>query len=288
MLCVFSTTKGGDVPKIYQKANNEYQKRAYAEKSVVVGINFPSFHVNCRTCTCPYIQTLEEFNASEGERAARDVETDKTVFVPDMTYEEWYKEYIASDPENLLIERKLKNESSDRIQYERYKERLGKDAPKSFAKFQDLKYTDIDGYEDLKGFFRYKHIVPNASVNEYKDNLLIEFNKGKIRSSLPEEIRLDDKTLPVTINVKHALVNGVVPKNASVTSVRIMAGDGVNSDIRDRYKLSAKYGGLPARWQKYGGIVLGDNFKYDIHWYENRDKSINADETYKLKGVKKK
>lgn len=71
-----------------------------------------------------------------------------------MTYEEWYKEYIASGPENLIIEHKLKNELSDRIQYERYKERLGKDAPKSFAKFQDLKYTDIDGWSELKNSYR--------------------------------------------------------------------------------------------------------------------------------------
>lgn len=86
--CIFSVQKGGDVPDEYRKADTEYQRQAYKTHSVVVGINYPSFHIGCRGTTVPYIPGLKE---DKLRRAARDPVTGKTVYTKAKTYEEWLK-----------------------------------------------------------------------------------------------------------------------------------------------------------------------------------------------------
>lgn len=56
-----------------------------------IGSTAPPFHPNCRGCTAPYFD--DEFQPQK--RAARDLETDKTVQVDDMTYEEWKEKQEA-------------------------------------------------------------------------------------------------------------------------------------------------------------------------------------------------
>ncbi len=86
---------------------------------------------------------------------ARDPVTGKPYEVPaDMKYSEWYDRYIKENPEALLVEKKWKNRHSDKKQYERYKETLGKDTPKSFDKFQDLKYNNSEEWSKLKQKYR--------------------------------------------------------------------------------------------------------------------------------------
>ena len=56
-------------------------------------------------------------------------------------------------PKELLKEKQIKNASKDKAQYEKYKERLGKNAPKSLAEFIDIKYNK-DRWELFKGYTR--------------------------------------------------------------------------------------------------------------------------------------
>lgn len=63
--------------------------KIFDREKAVVGETYPPFHVGCRGTTAPYIPSMREF---ESERAARDPVTGKTVYVKDMTYEEWRKE----------------------------------------------------------------------------------------------------------------------------------------------------------------------------------------------------
>ena len=97
--CIFSVTKGGDVPQKYVKGDNEYQRRAYDAKSVISGINFPIFHPNCRTTTAVYIPNLKE---SKRTRMARDKDG-KSARVKDMTYQEWYKGHVDRNKNNDII-----------------------------------------------------------------------------------------------------------------------------------------------------------------------------------------
>ena len=89
--CVFSVEKGGDVPEEYKKTDSEYRRAAYNTNRVVVGVNYPLFHVNCRTSTVPF---YEDMDTSMMIRAARDAEGNPITVPADMKYEEWYDEYI--------------------------------------------------------------------------------------------------------------------------------------------------------------------------------------------------
>lgn len=89
--CIFSVTKGGDVPEKYRKADSEFRRAAYDTDRVVVGVNYPLFHVNCRSVAIPYYETTSR---AMNTRAAKDKDG-KTIYVPaDMKYQEWYDKYI--------------------------------------------------------------------------------------------------------------------------------------------------------------------------------------------------
>lgn len=60
------------------------------------------------------------------------------------------------------------NETTDRAQFEKYRERLGADAPRYFKDFQALKYDHAAEYKDLAGLYSYKGRVPEASKADYK------------------------------------------------------------------------------------------------------------------------
>lgn len=60
-------------------------------KDYEAGVTAPPFHVYCRSTTVPYI---EDFDI-EGERIARDPETDRTYYIPDdMKYKDWKETFV--------------------------------------------------------------------------------------------------------------------------------------------------------------------------------------------------
>ncbi len=154
------------------------------------GVTAPPFHVRCRSVTVPYFD--DEF--SLGERAARDEDGKISYVSSDMSYHEWYKEFVENNPQAIINEKKIKNKYSDSKQFEKYKEILGEDAPKTFADFQELKYNNNKEYEELKKLYKEvdwqikakenivtgsEHKVPfNAEPNSVFDN----YKDGKITS----------------------------------------------------------------------------------------------------------
>lgn len=68
--------------------------KVFLRKEAKVGINFPPLHPNCRSTTIP---DYDDMNAALDKRAARDPVTGKTVYLPDMTYDEWYKTRVTDD-----------------------------------------------------------------------------------------------------------------------------------------------------------------------------------------------
>lgn len=70
----------------------EMDGKSFDMKEYEVGVTAPPFHPRCRTTTVPYFD--DEFTIGE-ERAARDPETGRTVYVDgDLTYPEWKKRYV--------------------------------------------------------------------------------------------------------------------------------------------------------------------------------------------------
>lgn len=112
----------------------------------IVGQNLTPKHQLCRCTTIPYYDDVEP-----GTRTARSPDNKKSYTVPaDMTYEKWHKEYIETNPEALLAEKKVKNYRADKKQYEKYKDVLGTSAGKSIDDFQNLKYNNSKEYGILK------------------------------------------------------------------------------------------------------------------------------------------
>lgn len=118
--CRFSVTSGGKVPEEYKKAGSQYRQEAYNTDRVIVGINFPPFHVNCRTNTSPAYETTDIASMS---RAARDA-NGKYITVPaSMTYEEWYETYIigpnvvknSNGHDILIVKKTMRTAAADSI-----------------------------------------------------------------------------------------------------------------------------------------------------------------------------
>ena len=65
----------------------EMDEKVFPMSEYQVGLTVPPFHPNCRGCTAPWFE--DDFGV-KGQRAARDIKTGETYYVPeDMTYEEW-------------------------------------------------------------------------------------------------------------------------------------------------------------------------------------------------------
>lgn len=120
----------------------------YTEDEAVVGKNMPPFHYLCRCTDVPY---YDDMDLSDQTRAARDPETGETILVPaDMTYKDWYNQYVKGHPEAELNEKMIRNRASDRKLFNKYKAVLKEKVPDSLDSFQKMKYTDIEGWKALQ------------------------------------------------------------------------------------------------------------------------------------------
>ena len=70
----------------------EMDGKIFDSPEVEVGVNAPPLHCRCRSVMVPY------YGEATGERAARDADG-KSIQIPgDMTYEDWYENFIAGTP----------------------------------------------------------------------------------------------------------------------------------------------------------------------------------------------
>lgn len=147
--------------------------RRFPVAQAQAGLNLPPMHPNCRSTTIPAdaAQLLSKI-----KRAARNPVTGKSVQVPgDMTYREWYEQYVSGNERALANERKIQNQSSDKRQYAEYQQILGEDAPKTFADFQQMKYTDSEAWDALKLAQRDAQLQADIRTGKY--NLTINPEK---------------------------------------------------------------------------------------------------------------
>mgnify|MGYP002796443944 FL=1 len=203
----------------------------FPQKEFEVGVTAAPFHPNCRGYQVPYFH--DEFTEDE-KRSAKD-ENGKAYFVPaDMTYHEWYKKYVESNPAMKLVERKTQNKSADRKQYEEYKNVLGKDLNISFDKFQDIKYTDDEQWNYIKGLKSYMTKFPQSNKHYY--NIQQELKKQKIHVGIP----LPPKRLQAFLSSEAA--------NGSTHVLNRMLERGITDDEVREYMMQAK-----CMFQQWGG-----------------------------------
>lgn len=158
----------------------ELDGKVYRMSDYKEGTTAPPFHVRCRSTTAPYFEDEFEF----GERAARNT-NGKTYYVPsNINYNDWLEKYVYSNPETkkaFEINAKMnKNKSSDFEQYKRYRDTLGDEIPKTFDKFQEMKYNNIDEWKNLKAQYSDAlGITTEERAKTYISNVNKIINQGK-------------------------------------------------------------------------------------------------------------
>ncbi len=148
------------------KICRHHDRKVYRVKNSIPGKNRPPLHPWCRSTTRAYLGS----KYMQGiQRRARDPVTGETYLVPaDMNYEQWYQKHVVNKygaDQAEVMKKKIINRATDKDQLQRYKKVLGKDAPKSLAAFQELKYNDSERWNGLKADYRkvnaYNKIIAN-------------------------------------------------------------------------------------------------------------------------------
>ncbi len=146
---------------------------------------------------------------------------------------------------------------------------------------------------DRTQIFEYNKSVSRkvTAINRKWDKNIFAVKSGSYQkdissSGLPKVIKLPDETLKQTANLNLPNMHAVVPKGTELSSVVAIAGAGTSSPIKDIQRLVSKYPsfGDANGWQKKSGVTVTDNFRYEIHWYENTG-GVPGGEV-KVKGVK--
>lgn len=198
------------------------------------GVNCPPMHPFCRSTTIAY---LNDETISKMERLARDTDTGKTYKIPgNMSYEEWYEKYVAIDLRKRNAVKAHKNKYTDKKQYERYKNVLCKeDVADSLTEFQEIKYNDIEKWDNLKKLYR-------ATNNGWILQKRLDYTwQGKVE---------------------------FLPTGVALTDIHTIAGKGSNTPLRLAKSLSKKFGGNIDGWSKKVAKVTSDKYIFDVHWYE--------------------
>ncbi|EOS77873.1 SPP1 gp7 family phage head morphogenesis protein [Lachnospiraceae bacterium 10-1] len=130
------------------KICRELDGKTFKIEDAKPGVNMNPMHPFCRSTTMIH---MDEELKKKLKRDAWDPEKEEWKKVPaTMNYNEWYKKNIANNPKALAAEKKIKNHSSDKKQYERYRSVMGKKAGKSFEDFQEIKYNNPEKWEEIK------------------------------------------------------------------------------------------------------------------------------------------
>ena len=130
------------------KICRELDGKIFSMKDRKAGKNYPPMHPWCRSTT---ISVIDEDELRNMKRRAYNPKTGRAETVPaNMTYDQWYKKYVKGNAQAEAEEKSVQNAASDKKQYERYREILGKDAPKRFADFQEMKYNDTEKWRFTK------------------------------------------------------------------------------------------------------------------------------------------
>ena len=141
------------------------ESESYLVSEAVVGVNYPPFHIFCRTTTTP---KYEDSDNTKDFRVARDPVTGRSYEVPaGMKFEQWHKKFVEDNPKAVLVEKKWKNRHGDNKQYAQYKQKLGaENIPKTLDEFQEVKYTNETEYGILKAQVKGMTYYDKAVLNE--------------------------------------------------------------------------------------------------------------------------
>lgn len=147
------------------------------------------------------------------------------------------KKQIAAYREKERNRRKL---LADMKQHKEYRAVLGREVPKDFAKFWEMKYNGSGKWGHLQSLYRNRFSL--------QERLDYEINGEKL----------------------------FIPQNVKLESVRTIAGSGSKTEFRVAERLAHDYGGNAADWKKKVGKIESDKYIFDVHWYELNGRQYKA------------
>lgn len=108
---------------------------------------------NIYNCRC--VKTIwDKYSKKDpGKRRARNFQTGEWEIIDDKTYDEWQAEEQKKNPEAFEIaHKKVKNESTDRKLFDKYRAEFKSSAPQSLAELQEMKYNNPDEWSFFNAF----------------------------------------------------------------------------------------------------------------------------------------
>lgn len=205
----------------------------YSEKEI--GVNFPPLHPNCRSTTRGY---LGEDAEKDLQRRARNPITGQNEVIDNISYKDWYNQNVSQygqDKIDIAI-KKVRNQTKDREQYDRYINKLGKKNIGTFDNFREIKYNNSNQWGDYKHTYRLKTHYDKA-INKGDLSALVDFDLYKHF----------DKTISAELNGVNT-VNDLTVKGHSLHFIDRVFGSveqkrsGVNvEDIKTTLQTATKY-----------------------------------------------
>lgn len=205
----------------------------YSEKEI--GVNFPPLHPNCRSTTRGY---LGEDAEKDLQRRARNPITGQNEVIDNISYKDWYNQNVSQygqDKIDIAI-KKVRNQTKDREQYDRYINKLGKKNIGTFDNFREIKYNNSNQWGDYKHTYRLKTHYDKA-INKGDLSALVDFDLYKHF----------DKTISAELNGVNT-VNDITVKGHSLHFIDRVFGSveqkrsGVNvEDIKTTLQTATKY-----------------------------------------------
>jgi SPP1 gp7 family putative phage head morphogenesis protein len=261
------------------KICRKYDGRVFKVKDAVPGKNMPALHPYCRSTTRASFgpDTLKGI-----QRRARDPVTGKTYLVPaDMTYDQWYEEYVVNKygrDQAEVMKKKVLNDAADRKQYERYKAMLGADAPNSFVDGGSKNgLTEVKSVEDLQ---------------KYSEELLKKHGKDSkivLGTSVPksfagfQELKYNrvEEWKQLELNYKKQKVRNTIKSDAQIKAIEMgqqrkhIPGTLEYQQYQNKFAKQGQYGpsrvnlnhdelqGLVDKYAGTGEIKLNDKAEWD-------------------------
>ncbi len=229
-------------------------------------------------CRCTLIAHVKGVPKSPNPlRRARDPKTGKSVLISDMSYAQWESWKSA---ENRYVweafQKKGQNYSADQKQFAEYQSVLGKNAPKSFEKFQDLKYNNPEKWDYTKRLTGYMRKYPDSDKKYFDVQEALKAQGIKKGVVLPP-VQKQAFILPSGTHDPYHIMHRM--------SERGITDDEIRSYMTDAKIMLVQWGGQRQRFVGADGMCVvtrdGDNWIFKTAWKksdydEEADKILEA------------